>query len=211
MAYPRNLLTDDEEIVLDRNPHWIFMMGAFIMMTLALLIFMAISISSYRQYFWVPGIAIVLVAIGSLGRFLRWQTTQFVVTTERIITRRGILSKAGMEIPLDRITNISYHQTLMERILGAGDLVIESAGEGGQEPFRDVADPSEVQNVIYRQSEIYQDRRAGSGPMNDGAGDRNRPQLSMAEQIEKLASLRDRGIISDDEFELQKRSLLERM
>jgi len=156
-------------------------------------------------------LCIAVAVIGSLGKLVSWRTTNFVVTTSRLIVRTGVISKQGLEIPLDRVTNISYSQTLVERILGSGDLVVESAGESGQQRFTDVAKPQHLQNTIYRQAELAE--RANHENVGDGAGgsiseSRGR---SIPDQIEKLDDLRKRKIISEAEFEDKKQELLDRM
>ncbi|MGH9285209.1 MAG: PH domain-containing protein, partial [Acidimicrobiales bacterium] len=138
-----------------------------------------------------------------VARYLKWRTTNFVVTSDRLIYRTGVLAKQGLEIPLERVNNILCSQRIIERILRSGDLVIESAGERGQQTIADVANPFIVQNVVYKAMEAAQardhDRMAG------------RPGPSIPEQIEKLDELRQRGIISQAEFDQKKAQLLDRM
>lgn len=182
------------------------MIGAFAMIVMSIIVTVVLAVFAFQ--FALLGLVCLLVAmIGSFGRFLRWRTTEFVLTSDRLVVRQGILSKAGTEIPLDRVTNISFKQTLWERMLGTGDLIVESAGESGHQFFTDVAQPSHVQNLIYRQTEL------SAHSSDDGAGARHgsKQQLSIPEQIEKLAELRGRGIISDAEFEQKKAELLGRM
>ena len=82
-------------------------------------------------------------------RYSKWLTTHFVITNLRIIFRSGLVSKRGIEIPLDRVNTVHFHQGLMERIVGAGDLLIESGGESGQQRFTDIRQPDRVQRVIH--------------------------------------------------------------
>jgi uncharacterized membrane protein YdbT with pleckstrin-like domain len=144
----------------------------------------------------------ILSALWWVGRYARWVTTNFVVTTDRLVFRSGVLSKNGREIPLERENDIAFHQSLFERVLGAGDLVIESAGERGQQLFTDIPKPSKVQNVIYAEMErnAQRDHDRASG----------RPQ-SIPEQIDKLDELRQRGVLTQAEFDLKKAQLLDRM
>lgn len=215
MPYPRELLNDDEEIIFDRHPHWSYMLGPIGMVALGVLATIVIGVFMW-QYIWLGFIVIALFCIGSLGRYLRWQTTQFVLTSARIIIRQGILAKHGLEIPLDRVMNISYHQTILERILKVGDLVVESAGESGHQTFTDVAQPALVQNLIYKTAE--RDEQQSFGVSNDGLGGNVGPNqrtgssgLSIPEQIEKLAELHRNGTLSDAEFQQSKRQLLDDM
>jgi len=92
---------------------------------------------------------------------------------------------------------------LFERVIRAGDLVIESAGERGQQMFTDIPRPMHVQNEVYRQIEAAQQRDA-----DRMAG---RRELSVPEQLEKLDELRQRGVISQAEFDAKKSQLLDRM
>ena len=55
----------------------------------------------------------------------------------------------GIEIPLGRVNNVLFNQSLLERLIGAGDLLIESGGESGQQTFTDVRNPDRVQNSIH--------------------------------------------------------------
>ena len=206
MAYPRSMLNDGEELVLDRNPHWSFMLGAMFMSLAAVLVTIVIGAFDLRLV-WIGLLVMLMALIGDVGRFLRWKTTQLVITTDRIIVRSGILSKQGLEIPLERVNNISFHQALWERMLGTGDLIIESAGENGHQPFTDVEDPSGVQNLIYRQMELATGN-SSPGAVKDTKGSSSE---TIPEQISRLSELRDDGILSDEEFEKKKRQLLERM
>jgi membrane protein YdbS with pleckstrin-like domain len=214
MPYPRELLNDDEEIIFDRHPHWSYMIGPISMIALGVLVTVVIAIVNFA-YTWIGLLIIVLLCIGSFGRYLRWQTTQFVLTSARIIIRQGILSKQGLEIPLDRVMNISYHQTVWERLLKVGDLVIESAGESGRQVFTDVSQPALVQNLIYKTAE--RDEQHSFGNSIDGLGGNVGPNraptagksLSIPEQIEKLAELHRNGVLSDEEFRHSKQQLLE--
>lgn len=88
-----------------------------------------------------------------VGRYARWITTNFVITTDRLIYRSGVFGKSGTEIPLDRVNTIFFNQTFFERILRSGDLTIESGGETGRQTFSDISSPSSVQNTIYQQIE----------------------------------------------------------
>ena len=78
-----------------------------------------------------------------------------------MIFRTGVLAKHGVEIPMDRINNINFHQSIWERVIGAGDLEIESAGRDGQSKFDDVWHPDAVQQELYRQMEAHAQTRAG--------------------------------------------------
>jgi uncharacterized membrane protein YdbT with pleckstrin-like domain len=136
---------------------------------------------------------------------LRWLTTHFVLTTERLIFRSGVVAKFGREIPLERINDVTFSQSVFERLIGIGDLVIESAGEHGQSTFSDIRDPEAVQLQIYRQMEANDRRRSGyAAPAPE------RPPGALTD-LERLADLRDRGAVTEEEFQAKKRELLDRL
>lgn len=154
MAYPQKLLNPGEEAVVDLHPHWWFFVkeALFLIISLALAIVVALTAGDGSIAGVLTWITIVLVIIASLRfalRWVSWVTTYFVVTTDRVIFRTGVISRRGIEIPLGRVNNVLFNQSLLERLIGAGDLLIESGGESGQQTFTDVRNPDRVQNSIH--------------------------------------------------------------
>ena len=204
MPFPRKFLNENEDVILDLHPHWSFFVapGAALVASIVLAVLAATEVD--ETWATVPALVLVLVSLVWLVvRYAKWATTNFVVTTDRLIHRSGVFSKQGKEIPLERLNDISFRKTLLERMLGAGDLLIESAGEQGQQEFHNFSHPERVQNEIHRQIELAQardaDRMAG------------RRELTPLEQLEKLDELRQRGVISQAEFEAKKAQLLDRL
>lgn len=212
MPFPSQLLTDDEDLVLDLRPHWWFLAPSAATLAVAVVLGIAALATSWPR---VVGIIVGLLVLGALGWFgvtyLKWTTTNFVVTSERVISRRGIAAKHGIEIPLGRINTVFFSQTIFERVIGAGDLGIESAGEGGRQTFTDIRKPSLVQNEIYRQVENLENRKLQRMARATGVGETAVPVASIPDQIEKLDQLRRQGVLTDDEFEAKKKELLDRM
>ena len=204
MTFPHRLLNEGEEIVFDTHPHWWIFAGATTRLVLAIVI-AVVAVTNIDDNAIVSNAAILLILAAVMNLvivYIRWRTTSLVLTTDRLITRSGIFSRQGHEIPLERINDIACHQSLFERMIGAGDLLVESAGELGQGPFHDVASPFEVQNAIHRTMEEATNRPT-RGTSTAG--------LSIPEQIDKLDELRQRGVISDAEFQDKKRRLLDRL
>jgi uncharacterized membrane protein YdbT with pleckstrin-like domain len=215
VPYPKRLLNDGEELALDLRPHWWFFSKHIltgIPLFVALIVILAKTTDDTRKWLMVVWGIVALVWAVWLGlKYLQWNFTHFVVTSDRVVYRTGVLSKRGVEIPMDRINNINFNQNIFERVIGAGDLEIESAGKDGQSQFEDVWHPDGVQQELYRQMEGYARKRASwSNPaapspaaVTTGAG--------IPEQLRQLAELRDRGVISAAEFDAKKAQLLERM
>src|SRR5947209_4854533 len=189
------MLNDGEEVVLDLRPHWLQLFWpttAFVVAVVATIwVTTAVDVLAVNY----GGLAVCFVALLWLGaRYAKWSSTTFVVTTQRLIYRYGVLAKHGREIPLDRVNDIAFHQSVFERMIGAGDLMIESAGERGQTTFNGIPHPNRVQNEIYRQVEASKDRDA----MRGSAAPRD---LSVPEQLEELDELRPRGVIDRADFQ----------
>ena len=155
MPFPRRLLNENEVVVLDLRPHWWVLVGSAVLLAITLGLAVAVSIV-------VPGVAhdpiliatlvlVLVVLVRFVRRYARWATTNMVLTDARLILRAGVLAKSGREIPLTRINDIAYRQRVLERLIGAGDLLVESAGERGQEVLRMVPRPMRVQQAIYQQ------------------------------------------------------------
>jgi len=198
MAFPRELLTEGEQILEEFRPHWRMLAIPFLW-TLAALV---VAVLSYVLW---DGIVPLVISIGAAGawlylgawRFIAWFFTWYVLTNERLITRRGVIARRGVDLPLENINDVQFSQTILERVLGSGDLVIESAGEMGQSRFSDIRKPEEFQSRLYQ---VREDRVTDIG--QEIADD---PTAT----LERLASLHRLGSISDEEFEEKKKKLLD--
>ena len=211
MPYPKKNLNANESIALDMHPHWWYFAEPAFALVVSIVIGIVVltqtdSGSSARKAGgWIALILLVVTAFWLLGRYLKWVTTNFVITSQRLIFRQGVFAKSGIEIPLDRVNNVNFNQTVFERILGAGDLLIESASEDGQQRFTDIRHPDKVQNLVHAQMEVLAQRRGGyasaSASGTPGAGD-------VTAQLERLEGLLQRGTISQEEFDAQKHKLI---
>jgi uncharacterized membrane protein YdbT with pleckstrin-like domain len=205
MPYPKHLVNDGETVMLDLRPHWWFfskhIATGFPLLILLILLFQVHgTVRKYSGFLYI-GLLLVWV-VWAAYKYSQWRFTYFVVTDQRVVFRSGVLAKRGVEIPLERINNINFDQNIWNRVIGAGDLEIESAGREGQTKFDNVRHPDGVQQEIYRQMEVNQAAMAGGGAPR---------QQSVTDQIAALADLLDRGAISPAEFEAKKAQLLDRL
>jgi len=207
MPYPKKLLNPDETIALDLHPHWWFFArpASALLASIAAAIAIKIGLDGDAERYLVYAAlaAIALTAIWTFLRYLKWITTNFVITSDRLIFRHGVIGKMGIEIPLERVNNVNFNQTAFERLIGAGDLLIESGGEDGQQRFTDVRKPQRVQNLVHAQVEAKSRQRGGyAATASSGA------PTDVASQLEKLEGLFHRGSLTAEEFEAQKQRLL---
>ena len=197
MKYPTRLLSTDEEVVRQFRPHW----QVLIVPMAITLVLVAAVVSAFiwleTDVAWiVTAVAALLWFVLNTRRLLTWLTTQHVITNERVVFRAGILSRRGKEIPLEVINDVAFSQTILERIVRSGDLLIESAGELGQSRYSDIPDPEAMQSLIYTLREKRTLALQGGG------------KPSVAAEIQSLAELRDRGIITGEQFEARRDKLI---
>jgi uncharacterized membrane protein YdbT with pleckstrin-like domain len=166
VPYPDKLLADDEEIVRHLHPHWltVFWPIVWFLGIVGAASFGAAVIPAGRQQgilrMVVLALAVVLLLTVVLVPLLRWRTTHYVITTHRLLFREGVLARRGRDLGLARITDVSYTQTLWERIINSGTLSIESAGESGPTVLRQLPDSDRVQQLLNHMVEEDADRRA---------------------------------------------------
>jgi uncharacterized membrane protein YdbT with pleckstrin-like domain len=204
VAFPRRLLAEGERLILDLRPHWIALVIPVLGVVLILgglsaaLAYLRDSWPTWTR-FVVVAAAVVLFVWFPARELVAWATSHFVVTSDRLIQRSGWLAKRSMEIPLEKISDVRFNQTVFERLIGAGDLVIESPGEFGQNRFTDIRQPEQVQKLIFETGEENQRRmEAGERP------------AGVSEELARLDRLRDEGVLTDQEFEAEKARLLRR-
>ncbi|MFM8863040.1 MAG: PH domain-containing protein [Acidimicrobiia bacterium] len=216
MPYPESELHASEELILDLHPHWWF----FAKSVAGLAVAVVVAVFVLAQGWSWANVPVALFVFGTLvwfvQRYIAWVSTHFVLTSDRVIFRSGIISKHGIEIPLERINTIFFHQRIFERLLGLGDLEIESASKDGAQRFEDIQNPSGVQNEIYQQmeaNEVKSARHAADAIVEAQAGT-VRPAdsgVSIPDQIAQLSKLRDSGALTEEEFQAKKAQLLDRM
>jgi uncharacterized membrane protein YdbT with pleckstrin-like domain len=161
------------------------------------IVFMRISGFFADALRYVLLLAVFLWSLWSLWHLVQWWFTRCTVSNYRVVWRQGVIARSGVEIPLDRVSNVNFHQSMLERVLGAGDLVIESSGESGQSRFSDIRHPDDVQLLIHQQ---INSRSAASRPVAATA--------TLLESLQELERLRTSGTLTEEEFIAAKQKLL---
>jgi uncharacterized membrane protein YdbT with pleckstrin-like domain len=198
MGFPRRLLIEGEELVMDLRPHWIALTVPGLV-TLVALVAAIWGMASLDVDLVFLGAFVVVLLLYPVPKFIWWITSHFVVTSDRVIHRAGWISKRSMEVPLEAINDVRFDQGIFDRIVGAGTLVVQSASEAGRQVFDHIRKPEEVQRTIYHQGELNQRRMfTGSAPQAP----------STTSELERLADLRARGVLTEEEFQAQKAKLL---
>ncbi|MGA8296754.1 MAG: PH domain-containing protein [Acidimicrobiales bacterium] len=203
MPYPAKLLHEGEDVYLDTRPHWWVMALPSIETVVVLAAEGAgfVLWSSAPVWFgWVLlGVGLVVLA-RFFARLVAWRSTDLVITSMRVIYRKGVFHRQGVEIPLSSVQSVQYSQSLFERVLRKGNLEVESAGSHGAEMFVDIPKPAAAQSLINRAIDEAH-TRVSAQTSGEARG-------SVADEIERLAQLHQRGIITDEEFSRMKRELI---
>jgi membrane protein YdbS with pleckstrin-like domain len=158
VGYPEDLLSEGEQVVIHKHSHWKMLLLPYLVLiiTLAAGVWLALLVRDATP----PWDLIGLIAIGAVGLvvivwlflvpFVRWRTTHFIVTTDRVMAREGVINRTGIDIPMSRISTVRFEHGLIDRIFGCGTLIVESSA---QEPleFDDIPSVEKVHSHIYRQ------------------------------------------------------------
>jgi uncharacterized membrane protein YdbT with pleckstrin-like domain len=164
---------------------------------LALLIGAAVY---YQQAWFLAVYGIPLIYL--IWSYLSWRRKEYILTDRRVVLQEGVLSVSSFDASLDKINNVFHNQSFLGRLLNYGNVGLETASEVGTTTFELLSQPVNFKNSIVRQREMYRmDSSLAGRPLPP-----NIPQL-----LEELASLRDRNIITESEFQEKKRSLLQKI
>jgi hypothetical protein len=156
------LLSDDEEVLVDLRPHWVFFFGPVLLTAVAVAGAIAIATEfpgAPDAVSWLLAAMVALPVLWLLGRIVRWATTSLIVTTNRVVLRRGVSSRQVAQVRLQRVTEVHTRQSLGQRILGTGSVVIEVQGDEGAIVVDDVRRPRAFQRVLNHQLDML-----GEGP-----------------------------------------------
>lgn len=155
MGLPRRYLGQDEVVVRHMHSHVkeLFLSGIIAVLLIAAVV-TAILVMPDSADPWGTYVVIAASVIIAIWRvvlpWLRWLTDTYTITSRRIITRTGILSKNGHDIPLARISNVAYEHDLIDRIFGCGTLILETSADN---PLR-LHDIPKVEEVHVELTEL---------------------------------------------------------
>jgi membrane protein YdbS with pleckstrin-like domain len=161
---PESSLPDGERPVLLLHPHWKTLIRPILIAVLVVAIALVVEAlipsgsAALAARGGVAVVAVLVLMVWMIVPFLRWRTTTYELTTKRLRTRFGVVTRRGRDIPLTRINDVSFEKGPLDRLLGAGRLVVESAGEHGQIVLRDIPHVEDVQSTLFRLVEDEQRR-----------------------------------------------------
>ncbi len=209
MAYPTKNLTEGERVIREFRPHWRLLVIPAFWFIAGIVAIVLINGPIPPDGGPADLVLSLLVAAAFIPLvvqpLVKWWFTSYVLTNERLITRTGVIARSGVEIPLENINNILFSQNVLERILGAGDLLIESAGESGQSRFSDIPDPDGFQSLLTK----VREERSKEISQVQVAGFSEAAQPDATERLERLARLYRDGVITEEEYKDKRQRLLD--
>ena len=214
MSYVQPLLARDERVVRVARTHWATMLptvlvdGALILVISGLT---ALGVARFPPYTWF-GLLLLFVPIGHLlVRATDWRSTQTIVTNRRIIQIRGMIEKHVSDTLIEKVNDIVTSQSAWGRMLNFGDLQLITGSEAGTDFFQRIADPVGFKKDLLdqRRAAAVQGRSDEPWPPHDGSEVLARDDIP--DLIRELAELRDKGLLTDTEFEAKKQQLLDRI
>ena len=208
MISMRTKLKNNESVALVIRQHWFVLVGPWVFALAGIALGIAVG-----SYWWSPGYLIMLFPLGYLGfKFIERKNNLWAVTNLRVIDEFGVISLNSKESPLDKINNVTYEQSIWGRMFGYGNVQIQTAAEIGSTVYYRVEKPKDLKDMITHQQEEYKRSQILSQAQElakaiSTAG-RSQSQSDVAAEIEKLFELKQRGIITEEEFSDRKKKLL---
>jgi membrane protein YdbS with pleckstrin-like domain len=230
MAYIDDLLARDEQVLYDGRQHTFVLITNILteMVLIAILIAAGVAAQRYLTNVIVAGqpggtvvllvfgVISVLVLISAFLDYLRWNNEQYIVTDQRVIQIRGIFNKSVIDSSLDKINDIELRQSWLGRIFDYGNIEILTASDVGINEMRKIGHPLDFKRAMLEAKHNYT-RGFGYLDPQTVAAYTQPPSMApggatdLEQTLQKLADLRDRGLLSVDEFEAKKRELLSRI
>jgi uncharacterized membrane protein YdbT with pleckstrin-like domain len=199
MSFTKKQLLQGEKLIVLARQHPLKLLWPVLLNLMALALLLGATFS-----FQMPWLLVFdVVPLGYFfWEFLAWHRKEYILTDRRVVKQEGVFSISSLDASLDKINNVFHQQSFMGRLLGYGDVGLETASEQGTTVFDFLSRPLDFKNSIVRQRELHKlDSMAAAAA----------PQPSIPQLLGELASLRDRNIISETEFQEKKGILLGRL
>ncbi len=232
MAYVDKLIGHDEQILYVARQHIFVLISHVVTELLVIAVLVAAGVVSNTAFQrspvpdWLGSVSastlILLVCTGlslfvllsGLLDYWRWNTEQYIITDRRVLQLRGIFNKSVIDSSLEKINDIELRQNILGRIFNFGTIAILTAsGDDGINVMDRIEAPLDFKRIMLEAKNMH-DHAYGYLPPRAAHAQNRRTANTSAEiqnMLQDLATLRDRGILSSDEFEAKKRELLNRI
>ena len=205
----RTKLKRDENVVLLIRQHW------FVLALPATITLLGMATGIAVAIFWTPyGLLLPFaLALFMWYKIVQWRNNIWVVTNLRVVDEYGLFSHHSKESPLEKINNVTYNQSVWGRVFGYGDVQIQTAAEIGSTTYFMVERPKVLKDTItemqeeYKRSQILSQAQELAKAIS--GNQQKRERVDIPAEIEKLFELKQKGIITEQEFNDRKRKILD--
>jgi uncharacterized membrane protein YdbT with pleckstrin-like domain len=214
-------LMPEEKMILASNPHWFYfwkqVAAGFGIIGLLLLLWTVDADWLNTTIGWITLVAFIVLVIDLVYQFVQWKTTRFAITDQRVAYQSGIIRRRGVSIPLNRVNNVNFDQSMIARILNNGIVTIESAGQTGDSVFENIPDPEHVRALIFAQVEADEQRDSDRDAASLAKAMRDHVEPapgapagpSVQERLAALDALKAQGLIDDNEYATKRQKILD--
>ncbi len=200
MSFTKDQLIPGETLIILAHQHFLVLLRPILVNVGILAVLIGIAYALTKPWF----VLFQLIPLVWLGwEILERRQREYILTDRRVVKQEGVFSISSFDASLDKVNNVFHEQSFWGRLFKYGDVGLETASEQGTTVFYLVPDPVNFKNCIVRERELH---KAGPNSSSPAGGREDIPRL-----IQDLASLRDRGLISTEEFESKRKALLDRI
>jgi uncharacterized membrane protein YdbT with pleckstrin-like domain len=196
MSFTKKQLLQGEQLVILARQHLLVLFWPLLLNLIVLALLIGLSAYTHRTWFLAFYLAPLLYFF---WEYMAWRKREYILTDHRVVRQEGVFSISSFDAPLDKINNVYHNQSFIGRLLGYGNVGLETASEKGTTTFAFLSNPVSFKNHIVRQRELYRADSVAAGYI---------AQPSVPQLLGELASLRDRNIITESEFQEKKKALL---
>jgi len=207
-SYIENLLGDQERIILVTRQHWFMLVKSIVLEILLIFIIIAIAIGTtvlFSQYTWliaITGAVVLLIPLATMIRdVLDWSNRRYIVTNRRVIQISGVFSKDVIDSSLEKVNDVKLDQSFLGRLFNYGDIEILTASELGANLFKRIGEPIRFKTAMINAKEQLE--RGGESGFKEA--------VNLPEMIAELDQLRQKGILTEEEFQNKKTELLKKI
>ncbi len=216
MGYLEGLMGRKEKIVFKARQHSLVIVPKLVLWSLvSVLIFLITVVLALVTPLDGVALVLLLALVFPFWRImvdlLNWWNEQYVITNRRVIQLEGIINKHSIDSSLEKVNDVVLEQSALGRMLNYGDLQILTASEIGINLFKRIARPVKFKTEMLNQKEGLSQLDIFEGRASRVLAEEAPAAGDIPELIAELDELRKRGIITDQEFEEEKRALLDKL
>jgi len=208
-SYVDNLLGEHEKILMVARQHWFTFLQAVLVEILFIVVILTIVtvllLITHLSIIALGFFLLIIPFVGMARDFVDWSSRQYIISNFRVVQVSGIVNKNVIDSSLEKVNDVKMAQSFFGRIFNYGDIEILTASELGVNLFKHIGDPVHFKTTMLNAKERLE--HEGSRPEEAEGADRS----DIPALIEQLDHLRQRGVLTEEEFQRKKADLLTKM